>query len=246
MHKWCLVIYPSGRPNEVMPAICRAAETTTCLIDFVVALSAPEPIDFEVPESFKDRIRIHNRYYGQLGERTLVQIVNAAYWNITEQLTPQLDAFIGYWSDDFYPEPGWLEEFHRAEFLNPSKMFFQGNDVHKLTPHYPGGTVPFVKYRWYKENNGDHYFPPMYQRYGCDCDNALRATEQGVYQYVETAVVKHHHWGTGHREFDDLDKRGLGGHPWAIGPDWKTLYLQILKRTPVEWQSSRLKSLCNA
>jgi len=195
-----ILIYPSGRPAYIQPAIRRALQTAP---DVKVLVAVGYNSDTEY-EDFNDSETLLFRYYGpDMCVPGFIKLTNQLYRLAVGHFDVQAEELVGFWSDDFYPSVGWARPLIQAARSFGKPCLIQPNDG--IQKNGDCATIPFASRDWWDLRNGGCIWPPIYQRFSCDDDIAFRAKRAKEYVYLPTLTIGHHHFITGRRRRDKLD-----------------------------------------
>lgn len=196
-----ILIYPSGRPNDIADAVARARGTAVHEIAFAIGYNGSMTIPLH-----SDGFTLVECYGPNLRNPGFIAATNRLYRLALAAFAVQQDDVIGFWSDDFYPERGWDSAIIECAGRHPSCLMqpFDGiRDSAALA------TIPFAQRDWWDTCNGGAIWPECYRRYFCDTDITVRAAKLGELRYVREARIIHRHPVAGTRAADFLDALGM-------------------------------------
>src|SRR5574343_238663 len=110
-----ILIYPSGRPNDIADAVARARGTAVHEIAFAIGYNGSMTIPLH-----SDGFTLVECYGPNLRNPGFIAATNRLYRLALAAFAVQQDDVIGFWSDDFYPERGWDSAIIECAGRHPS------------------------------------------------------------------------------------------------------------------------------
>jgi len=221
-----LLLYPSCRPAQAVESIRRVRSTADRSgVDLKVALGANGSLEI-CRQAGADLLL----WFGVVRFKPPYAAACAyLYRALLSRFSPSELDYVGYWSDDFYPRPDWLDPLRRTmqrgrRFILPNDMLLRGTRA---------AALPVVRVDWLSEHMGGLFWPPVY-RYMVDVEPYLKAKQTGDFSYLPSCIVQHRHYFVGSRPQDAVDQHNR----ITDDDDEKLLYRRKADGFPVTWRGS--------
>jgi hypothetical protein len=236
------LIYPSCRPDSIIPCIELAKSKSEGEIDFIVGFNSSREKANEIAKHTTLAV-----WFGEtLFRPAYTRAVNLTFRAAVKHAIPgpifpytdpdPADYIVGYWSDDFVPEQGWDVKIKKA-FEDPKIQVVGAYDG--IHPVDYAVTIPFFRLSWLYEQNGGLFWVPHY-KYVIDVEPHFKSRDRGEFYFAQDCLISHRHYinRNDYRVKDNVDIHN--SKMLRHSRDYQILEQRTKQKFPTDWNSDSI------